>query len=671
MSVPAPRMKIPFYKNPMIVGGIAAVIIIVTVISLWAAGVFSGGGKKYGKDIDGNFVTEEGYIVMVDEDDKIIKNPEDDSPFLFDKDEGKIIDSAKTTEDTIVYIDRAVLENEFSQAEADAEADEDDEDAAEAVDFIQSVLDSLALLEEKYNTTSNTATETSVVEYPIDDDTGYVIMVDENEKEILLRNNSSFLYDEPNDQFVLVSNVGTEMRRFDVLEIPHAISRMSPDDKEDVAFGNALIESFTTLTGRNLTDEYYNRLDDSEKAEFDNERSNEPSADETSADETSVDKTSVEEPVKMEPAKMEPVKMEPVKMEPVVAPAPVDCEVSWGPWSACVKLCGAEVQTRTYTVTTEPANGGKACPARSQSRACPGSRPECNKIIYNGPGPVYDGGENINVNFSFYTPALTKLTIDGRLVDPKGNLAWLSSQKADSGFNKKVSFPLTSDLKAKVKSGLYKLRLNIKAGDKWVQQTTGTIYDMSAKPLAPPKPVARDCEVSAWGEWEADDPQAMCDKMETRRRTIKTGPANGGKACPTDLVETRRNPATNNLSCDKIIMDAQYPRFNGPAQHLKIKSQFKYSTNKSTRFRVNTRIAPRDENDINKYTWVGGKDFDVTPTGYYELTQALSSRAKTDAQKSGAQLHMYIAPIVNNNVEWGQGVRQKFPIYKWTSGNIV
>ena len=52
-------------------------------------------------------------------------------------------------------------------------------------------------------------------------------------------------------------------------------------------------------------------------------------------------------------------------------PCATDCEVSgWSGWSGCSTNCGPGTQTSTRTITTAPRNGGRACPALSQSQSC-------------------------------------------------------------------------------------------------------------------------------------------------------------------------------------------------------------------------------------------------------------------------------------------------------------
>ena len=51
----------------------------------------------------------------------------------------------------------------------------------------------------------------------------------------------------------------------------------------------------------------------------------------------------------------------------------VNCEVSeWGRWSPCSKLCGKGSQSRTRSITREPANGGDQCPLLMETRSCNG-----------------------------------------------------------------------------------------------------------------------------------------------------------------------------------------------------------------------------------------------------------------------------------------------------------
>lgn len=74
------------------------------------------------------------------------------------------------------------------------------------------------------------------------------------------------------------------------------------------------------------------------------------------------------------PAVITPVQnpvIKPILVAKPAPPAPVDCEVSnWSAWNQCNKICGGGTQTRTRSVTTESANGGRACPGVTESQSC-------------------------------------------------------------------------------------------------------------------------------------------------------------------------------------------------------------------------------------------------------------------------------------------------------------
>jgi len=66
---------------------------------------------------------------------------------------------------------------------------------------------------------------------------------------------------------------------------------------------------------------------------------------------------------------------------PEPEPEPVDCKGYWSGWSGCSKTCGGGKTSRTWTTTTQPKNGGKACPSpSSETKDCntQGCKVNCN-----------------------------------------------------------------------------------------------------------------------------------------------------------------------------------------------------------------------------------------------------------------------------------------------------
>tara|TARA_B100000405_G_scaffold87553_1_gene60652 strand:+ start:9673 stop:12696 length:3024 start_codon:yes stop_codon:yes gene_type:complete len=64
-------------------------------------------------------------------------------------------------------------------------------------------------------------------------------------------------------------------------------------------------------------------------------------------------------------------------------PKAINCVGNWSQWSACSKPCGEGIKTRTWKTTTEPKNGGIACPSPSEEtlsckvKDCPPDAIDC------------------------------------------------------------------------------------------------------------------------------------------------------------------------------------------------------------------------------------------------------------------------------------------------------
>lgn len=58
----------------------------------------------------------------------------------------------------------------------------------------------------------------------------------------------------------------------------------------------------------------------------------------------------------------------------------IDCQVSgWGDWSRCDSACGAGSQSRTRSITQQPANDGQPCPNLVDKRPC--TERECDEVL--------------------------------------------------------------------------------------------------------------------------------------------------------------------------------------------------------------------------------------------------------------------------------------------------
>jgi hypothetical protein len=170
-------------------------------------------------------------------------------------------------------------------------------------------------------------------------------------------------------------------------------------------------------------------------------------------------------------------------------PCPVDCAGTWSGWSSCNATCGAGHQTRTFTVTTEAANGGSACDAQEgevDTRACDA-----------GPCPV-----NCTGTWSDWTPC----------------------DASCGGGSQTHTFTVAADA----------------VGTGTACEAANNTQDTQACNEAP-CPV--DC-VGSWGNWSACS--AGCgDGTRTRTFSIDTPAAHNGNNCTAAHGDTQEEPCND------------------------------------------------------------------------------------------------------------------------------
>jgi hypothetical protein len=221
---------------------------------------------------------------------------------------------------------------------------------------------------------------------------------------------------------------------------------------------------------------------------------------------------------------------------------PVDCITSpWGDWSNCSAKCGEGTKTRERSIIRPPENGGSLCGAPlTETESC--NEGPCPEVVECEMSPWSEWGE---CGFPLYC---------ARDCGPQGKDRYGDEQKTKcSGFAIGLSGAHDNGHPRCGCPGTPTYGSNGKACGSGKRTRTRTIQKQpdsgGTGPVFPCPPLeetspcelgpcAVDCEMSDWSPW------AKCSKTcgggeQTRTRTVKIKPSNGGKACESGS-ETRK-----------------------------------------------------------------------------------------------------------------------------------
>ena len=173
---------------------------------------------------------------------------------------------------------------------------------------------------------------------------------------------------------------------------------------------------------------------------------------------------------------------------------PVNCEVSnWSEWTKCSSECGGGTQTRSRRITTQPINGGNACPILSETRSC--NEQACPVDCQVSPWSEWTNCDS----------------------ECGGGKQTRSRSITISAANGGKECPLLSETK--------------QCNEQYC-------------------PI--NCEVTSWTDW-SDCSNNCGGGVQIRSRTVSTQPAYGGQSCPTLLESKQCNEQPCPVDC--IVSD--------------------------------------------------------------------------------------------------------------------
>jgi hypothetical protein len=224
------------------------------------------------------------------------------------------------------------------------------------------------------------------------------------------------------------------------------------------------------------------------------------------------------------------------------SPCPVDCKVnSWGAWSSCSKTCAGGKATRTRSVKQAAKNGGKKCPSLSGTKVCNSKHCPVDCVVAS-----WAGWPSCSKTCGGGTQTTTRKVL---VANAYGGKACPQPLKKTQKCNTR-GCPVHCVVSAWAAYG--KCSKDCGGG---IQSRTRTVKtqpkdgglkcpSLSMKAVCNTKACPVNCKHSAWSAW------GKCSKTcgsgtKSKTRTITQKAANGGKKCE----NTKTTAACNTKAC--------------------------------------------------------------------------------------------------------------------------